>query len=144
MPPTTEPLGRDFLDGTFFWILADEKERQALRTYGNPGIGYGRSSSTPPLRARETCGAQASIADPNPLATNGLASPRHRPTGIRLAARCVSTFPLFEARYEETAAYHRELKIKFQFAARCPWLLLDPDPPQPYPPAGAIFRGFWP
>jgi hypothetical protein len=56
----------------------------------------------------------------------------------------VSTFPLFEARYEETAAYHRELKIKFQLAARCPWLFLDPDPPQPYPPAGAIFRGFWP
>jgi hypothetical protein len=58
--------------------------------------------------------------------------------------RCVSTFPLFEARYEETAAYHRELKIKFQLAARCPWLFLDPDPPQPYPPAGAIFRRFWP
>jgi hypothetical protein len=45
---------------------------------------------------------------------------------------------------EETAAYHRELKIKFQLAARCPWLFLDPDPPQPYPPAGAVFRGFWP
>jgi hypothetical protein len=48
-----------------------------------------------------------------------------------------------EARYEETAAYHRKLKIKLQPAARCSWLFLDQDPPQPYPPAGAIYRGFW-
>jgi hypothetical protein len=28
MPPSTEPLSRKFLDKTFCWILADEKERQ--------------------------------------------------------------------------------------------------------------------
>jgi hypothetical protein len=31
MPPTTEPLSRNFLDEIFFWIPADEKERQALQ-----------------------------------------------------------------------------------------------------------------
>jgi hypothetical protein len=50
MPPTTEPLSRNLLDETFVWILADEKERQALRTHSSPGTCYGRSTSIP-LRA---------------------------------------------------------------------------------------------
>jgi phenylalanyl-tRNA synthetase alpha subunit len=36
MPPTTEPLSRNFLDEIFFWLLDDEKERQAMRTHTSP------------------------------------------------------------------------------------------------------------
>ena len=45
MPPTTEPLSRNFLEETFFWIPADEKERQAVRAHISPGTRYGRSSA---------------------------------------------------------------------------------------------------
>jgi hypothetical protein len=46
MPPTTEPLSRIFLDETFFWTRADEKERQAVRAHNSSGTRYGRSSNT--------------------------------------------------------------------------------------------------
>jgi hypothetical protein len=46
IPPTTKPLSRIFLDETFFWILADEKERQAVRAHNCPGTRYGWSSNT--------------------------------------------------------------------------------------------------
>jgi hypothetical protein len=37
-----------------------------------------------------------------------------------------------EARYEhELAAFHEKLKIKYQHAARYPWLPVEPDPPRP-------------
>jgi hypothetical protein len=29
------------------------------------------------------------------------------------------------------AAYHRELRIKYERAARYPWLLVEPDSPEP-------------
>jgi hypothetical protein len=32
MPPTTEPLSRNFLDETVFWIIAAEQERRCGRT----------------------------------------------------------------------------------------------------------------
>jgi hypothetical protein len=38
------------------------------------------------------------------------------------------------ARGEQMAAYHRELRIKYERAARSPWLPVDPDPPIPDPP----------
>jgi hypothetical protein len=41
MPPTTEPISRNFLDETFVWILTDEKDRQALRSHT-------RSTDQPP------------------------------------------------------------------------------------------------
>jgi hypothetical protein len=37
MPPTTEPLSRNFLDETFFWSPADQKERQAVQAHRSPG-----------------------------------------------------------------------------------------------------------
>jgi hypothetical protein len=37
MPPTTEPVSSDFLGETFFWIPADEHERQAVRAHNSPG-----------------------------------------------------------------------------------------------------------
>src|SRR5262245_11372892 len=37
------------------------------------------------------------------------------------------------ARGEQMAAYHRELKIKYERAARYPWLSVEPDPPEPEP-----------
>jgi hypothetical protein len=36
MPPTTEPISRNFLDEMFVWILTDEKERLALRSHTRP------------------------------------------------------------------------------------------------------------
>jgi hypothetical protein len=47
MPPTTEPVSRNFLDEIFFWTLADEEERQAVRAHNSPGPHLGRSSNTP-------------------------------------------------------------------------------------------------
>jgi hypothetical protein len=70
MPPTTDPLSRNFLDETFVWILADnkerEKERQALWTHTGPETCYGPSSNIP-FRAR------------------GMADRKHRPL-IRLGS----------------------------------------------------------
>jgi hypothetical protein len=37
------------------------------------------------------------------------------------------------ARGEQMAAYHRELRIKYERAARYPWLSVEPDPPEPEP-----------
>jgi hypothetical protein len=45
MPPTTEPLSRNFLDETIVWILADEKKRQAVRAHNSPRTRYGRSTA---------------------------------------------------------------------------------------------------
>jgi hypothetical protein len=56
---TTEPLSRNLLDETFFWILAGEKERPAVRTHNSPGTRYDRSSNTQ-FRARDL--PSASIA----------------------------------------------------------------------------------
>jgi hypothetical protein len=36
MPPTAEPLSRNFLDEKIVWILTDEKEWRALRTHTRP------------------------------------------------------------------------------------------------------------
>jgi hypothetical protein len=36
MPPTTEPVSRNFLDATFVWMLADQKQRLALWTHTRP------------------------------------------------------------------------------------------------------------
>jgi hypothetical protein len=52
MPPTTKPLSPNFLDEKLFWILADEKERQAERAHKSPGTRSGRSSNAH-FRARE-------------------------------------------------------------------------------------------
>ena len=71
MPPTTEPLSRNFLDETFFWILADKKVRQALRAHNSPRTPYGRSSNT---QFRALWREHASPADPNRFAANRLAS----------------------------------------------------------------------
>jgi hypothetical protein len=38
------------------------------------------------------------------------------------------------ARGDQMAAYHRELKIKYERTARYPWLRVEPDPPIPEPP----------
>jgi hypothetical protein len=38
------------------------------------------------------------------------------------------------ARGEQMSAYHRDLRIKYERAARYPWLPVDPDPPIPDPP----------
>jgi hypothetical protein len=38
------------------------------------------------------------------------------------------------ARGEQMAAYHRELRLKYERAARYPWLAVGPDPPVPEPP----------
>jgi hypothetical protein len=51
MPPTTEPLSRNFLDETVFWIIAAEQEREAMRTRTSPRARHGRSSNTQ-FRAR--------------------------------------------------------------------------------------------
>jgi hypothetical protein len=51
MPPTTEPLSRNFLDETVFWIIAAEQEREAMRTHTSPRARHGRSSNTQ-FRAR--------------------------------------------------------------------------------------------
>jgi hypothetical protein len=37
------------------------------------------------------------------------------------------------ARGEQMAAYHRELRAKYERAARYPWLPVEPDPPEPEP-----------
>jgi hypothetical protein len=36
-------------------------------------------------------------------------------------------------RGQQMAAYHRELRIKYEWAARYPWFPVDPDPPIPEP-----------
>jgi hypothetical protein len=46
MPPTTEPLGRNFLDESVFWIIAAEQQREAMRTHMSPATRHGRSSNT--------------------------------------------------------------------------------------------------
>ena len=51
MPPATEPLSRNFLDETVFWIIAAEQEREAMRTHASPRARLGRSSNTQ-FRAR--------------------------------------------------------------------------------------------
>jgi hypothetical protein len=51
MPPTTEPLSRNFLDGTVFRIIAAEQEREAMRTHKSPATRHGQSSNTQ-FRAR--------------------------------------------------------------------------------------------
>jgi hypothetical protein len=51
MPPTTEPLSRNFLDDTVFWIIAAEQEPEAMRTHTSPRARHGRSSNTQ-FRAR--------------------------------------------------------------------------------------------
>jgi hypothetical protein len=51
MPPTTEPLIRNFLDDTVFWIIAAEQKREAMRTHTSPRARHGRSSNTQ-FRAR--------------------------------------------------------------------------------------------
>jgi hypothetical protein len=38
------------------------------------------------------------------------------------------------ARGEQMAAYHRNLRIKYERAARYPWLPVEPDAPVPDPP----------
>jgi hypothetical protein len=43
MPPTTALLSRNSLDETFVLILADDKERQALRTHTSPRTCYCRA-----------------------------------------------------------------------------------------------------
>jgi hypothetical protein len=37
------------------------------------------------------------------------------------------------ARGEQMAAYHRALRLKYERAARYPWLPVGPDPPVPEP-----------
>jgi hypothetical protein len=37
------------------------------------------------------------------------------------------------ARGEQMAAYHGELRIKYERASRYPWLSVEPDPPPPGP-----------
>jgi hypothetical protein len=51
IPPTTEPLSRNFLDETVFRIIAAEQEREAMRTHTSPATRHGRSSNTQ-FRAR--------------------------------------------------------------------------------------------
>jgi hypothetical protein len=50
-PPTTELLGRNFLDETVFCIIAAEQERKAMRTHTSPATRHRRSSNTQ-FRAR--------------------------------------------------------------------------------------------
>jgi hypothetical protein len=50
-PPTTEPLSRNFLDETVFWIIAAAQTREAMRTNTSPATRHGRSSNTQ-FRAR--------------------------------------------------------------------------------------------
>lgn len=38
------------------------------------------------------------------------------------------------ARGEQMAAYHRDLRLKYESAARHPWSAVGPDPPIPEPP----------
>jgi hypothetical protein len=51
MPPTTEPLGRNFLDESVFWIIAAERQQEAMRTQMSSATRHGRSSNTQ-IRAR--------------------------------------------------------------------------------------------
>jgi hypothetical protein len=55
MPPTTDPLSRNYLEETFVWIIADkkerEKERHAPRTQTALGTCCGPSLNIP-LRPR--------------------------------------------------------------------------------------------
>jgi hypothetical protein len=46
MPPTTEPLSRNFLDEMAFWMIDAEQEREAMRTHTSPATRLGRSSNT--------------------------------------------------------------------------------------------------
>ena len=52
MPPTAEPLSRNFLDETVFWIVAAVQDREAMRPRTSPATRHGRSSNTQ-FRARE-------------------------------------------------------------------------------------------
>ena len=51
MPPTTEPLIRNFLEDTVFRIIAAEQEREAMRTHTSPRARHLLSSNTQ-FRAR--------------------------------------------------------------------------------------------
>ena len=51
MPPTTEPLSRNFRDETVFSVIAAEQEREAMRTHTSPRARHRRSSDTQ-FRAR--------------------------------------------------------------------------------------------
>ena len=46
-------------------------------------------------------------------------------------ARGASGDPQRVSRGELMAAYHRELRIKYERATRYPWLPVEPDPPAP-------------
>jgi hypothetical protein len=46
-------------------------------------------------------------------------------------ARGESGDPQRVARGEQMAAYYRELRIKYERAARYPWLFVEHDPPEP-------------
>jgi hypothetical protein len=49
-------------------------------------------------------------------------------------ARGEGRAPQRVARGEQMADYHRRLRIKYERAARYPWLRFEPDPPEPEPP----------
>jgi hypothetical protein len=51
MPPATEPLSRNFLDDTLFWIIDAEREREAMPTHTSPRARHRRSLNTQ-FRAR--------------------------------------------------------------------------------------------
>jgi hypothetical protein len=48
------------------------------------------------------------------------------------------------ARGEQMAAYHQKLRIKYERAARYPWLAVEPDPPVPDPPPSVLDKGLSP
>jgi hypothetical protein len=89
MPPTTEPLSRNFLDETVFWIITAVQDREAMRTGTSPATRHGRSSNAQ-FRAR---GFAETMHDPLirivSLHTDSRRL-RHLPTAMRLAVRCVS------------------------------------------------------
>jgi hypothetical protein len=91
MPPTTEPLSRNFLDETLLWIIAAVQDREAMRTRTSPATRHGRSSNTQ-FRAR---GFAESMHHPLIRIVSlqsGSRRLRHLPTATRLAVRCVSFF----------------------------------------------------
>ena len=45
MPPGTEPLRRNLLDETVFWIIAAEQEREAMRTRTSRATRHGQNSN---------------------------------------------------------------------------------------------------
>jgi hypothetical protein len=52
MPPTTKPLSRNILDQKIGWILADEKERRALRRRNEKRCGRTPAHKRATVRAR--------------------------------------------------------------------------------------------